>query len=222
MGTGMREDRMSDAPEGAGPSGRVSGGKTQGDLGGTPIPADSRAGVEPAAIWTETAALRPWVNNPKKITAADVAQVVASIRRFGFGAPIVARLADGEVLAGHKRLKAAQELGLTRVPVRYLDLDSREAHLYALADNQMAEDFEQNDAEVASNFAQFSEEERELVSSFEKELVKLSDTLDSSLEDGPMGAVEPYSIVIECSTEAERARVMARLRAEGLACHATL
>ena len=62
-----------------------------------------------------------------------------SIKRFGFGAPIVARRADDEVIAGHTRLAAAVALGLTKVPVRFLDLDPADAHLLALADNKLNE-----------------------------------------------------------------------------------
>jgi ParB-like chromosome segregation protein Spo0J len=42
--------------------------------------------------------------------------VAASIRRFGWQQPIVARR-TGEVIAGNTRLKAAQQLGMAKVPV---------------------------------------------------------------------------------------------------------
>jgi DNA modification methylase len=103
-----------------------------------PIPDSERPKSEAAAEWVATAALTPWVQNPRKNDPA-VARVVASIQRFGFGAPILARRADGEVIAGHTRLKAALALGLDRVPVRYLDLDPADAHLLALADNKLGE-----------------------------------------------------------------------------------
>jgi len=79
-----------------------------------------------------------WVKNPRK-NDANVSRVVDSIKRFGFGAPIVARRANGEVIAGHTRLKAAIRLKLARVPVRYLDITEHEAHLLALADNRLNE-----------------------------------------------------------------------------------
>jgi len=82
--------------------------------------------------------LVPWADNPRD-NAAAVAGVAASIERFGFGAPIVARSANGEVIAGHTRLLAARELGLAVVPVRWLDLSADEAHALALADNKLAE-----------------------------------------------------------------------------------
>lgn len=93
---------------------------------------------EPAAAWVSIKNLREWKDNPRKNDPA-VAAVAESIKRFGFGAPIIARLADGEVIAGHTRLKAAIKLGLSEVPVRYLDLDPADAHLLALADNKTSE-----------------------------------------------------------------------------------
>jgi len=83
-------------------------------------------------------ALIPWADNPRNNEAA-VQTVADSIKRFGFASPIIARRADGEVIAGHTRLKAARRLGLDRVPVRYMDLDPTDARLLALADNKLGE-----------------------------------------------------------------------------------
>jgi ParB-like chromosome segregation protein Spo0J len=91
---------------------------------------------EVAAVMVPVAALKPWVKNPRKNDPA-VDAIVASIRRWGFASPIIARAEDGEVIAGHTRLKAAIRLGLKSVPVRYMDLTPAEAHALALADNQL-------------------------------------------------------------------------------------
>ncbi len=94
---------------------------------------------ELAAEWVEITSLKPWDRNPRRRDDANISRVVESIKRFGFAAPILARRADSEVIAGHTRLKAAETLGITRVPVRYLDLDPADAHLLALADNRLNE-----------------------------------------------------------------------------------
>jgi ParB-like nuclease domain len=92
----------------------------------------------PAAEWVEVSKLTPWVKNPRR-NDENVARVVESIKRFGFGAPLVARRENGEVIAGHTRLKAAIKLKLKQVPVRYLDISEHDAHLLALADNRLNE-----------------------------------------------------------------------------------
>ena len=96
---------------------------------------------EQAATWLPIGDLTPWADNPRENDHA-VPEVARSIERFGFGAPILARPVDGgglEVIAGHTRLKAAESLGLDRVPVRVLDLDPTDARLLALADNRLGE-----------------------------------------------------------------------------------
>lgn len=99
---------------------------------------DPSSSSESAAEWVPIERLRPWIDNPR-VNDAAVEKVARSIKRFGFGAPIVARRADGEVIAGHTRLKASAQLGLKKVPVRYLDLDPADAHLLSLADNKLNE-----------------------------------------------------------------------------------
>ena len=94
--------------------------------------------LPPAAEYVAVASLRPWAKNPRKNDPA-VKAVADSIKRFGFGAPLIARRENGEIIAGHTRLKAAITLGLTEVPVRYLDLSEAEAHALALADNRVGE-----------------------------------------------------------------------------------
>lgn len=60
--------------------------------------------------------VRPYEGNPRTIPSEAVDRVAASIREFGFRQPIVVD-ADGVIIAGHTRLKAAQKLGLEKVPV---------------------------------------------------------------------------------------------------------
>ena len=93
---------------------------------------------EVAAVWESIDNLVPWDQNPR-LNDHSVDKVATSIKRFGFGAPIVARREDKMVIAGHTRLKAAKQLGLDAVPVRYLDLDPADAKMLALADNKIGE-----------------------------------------------------------------------------------
>ena len=60
--------------------------------------------------------LIPYVRNSRTHSDAQVAQIAASIKEFGWTNPI---LVDGEngIIAGHGRLLAARKLGYTEVPV---------------------------------------------------------------------------------------------------------
>ena len=102
------------------------------------------APADPAAVWVPLGELRPWIGNPRKNNDA-VKAVADSIRKFGFGTPLVARRQDRQIIAGHTRLLAARRLGLTHVPVRYLDLSAEDAQLLALADNKLGEIAEWDD-----------------------------------------------------------------------------
>ena len=56
-----------------------------------------------AAEYVPTASLKPWDKNPRKNDGEPVDKVAASIQKFDFGAPILARRANGEIIAGHTR-----------------------------------------------------------------------------------------------------------------------
>ena len=48
--------------------------------------------------------------------------------------------ADGYILAGHARLKAAEKAGIEEVPVIYLPLEGAKAEAYLIADNRLQEE----------------------------------------------------------------------------------
>lgn len=82
--------------------------------------------------------LRDYENNPRRNDMA-VEPVANSIREFGFKVPIVAT-ADGVIIAGHTRFKAAKLLKMKTVPVIIADkLTPEQVKAYRLADNKVAE-----------------------------------------------------------------------------------
>ncbi len=85
-------------------------------------------------------------NNPSnpRINDPAVPHVAASVRRFGWQQPIVAK-PSGEVIAGNTRLKAAHELGLTQVPVVWFEGSNLEATAFQIADNRSHEFSSWND-----------------------------------------------------------------------------
>ena len=82
--------------------------------------------------------LVPYARNSRLHSPEQVAQVAASIVEFGFTNPVLVDSNDG-IVAGHGRLAAARELGLTEVPVVVLDhLSDRQKRAYVIADNKLA------------------------------------------------------------------------------------
>lgn len=82
--------------------------------------------------------VKPYEKNPR-INDAAVDAVAESIRQFGFRQPIVVD-AEGVIVCGHTRWKAALKLGLTEVPVHVAkDLSPEKIKAYRIADNKSSE-----------------------------------------------------------------------------------
>ena len=96
--------------------------------------------------------LTPYHNNPRHNENA-VAAVAESIREFGFKVPIVID-SGGVVVTGHTRLKAAESLGMKKVPCIIADdLTPEQIKAFRVADNKVSElaewDFEKLEQELA-------------------------------------------------------------------------
>jgi ParB-like chromosome segregation protein Spo0J len=84
-------------------------------------------------------ALIPYDRNPRTHSEEQIAQIVNSIKEFGFTNPV---LLDGEngVIAGHGRLAAARVLRMDKVPCIELGhLTERQKRAYVIADNKIAQ-----------------------------------------------------------------------------------
>lgn len=82
--------------------------------------------------------LIPYARNSRTHSDAQVAQIAASIKEFGWTNPV---LLDGEngIIAGHGRLLAAQKLGQTEVPTIELShMTDAQKRAYVIADNKLA------------------------------------------------------------------------------------
>ncbi|MHC4447654.1 MAG: DNA modification methylase [Planctomycetota bacterium] len=82
--------------------------------------------------------VREYERNPRQISDEAINAVAKSIQTFGFKIPILLD-ADGTIIAGHTRLRAARKLGLATVPViRADDLTQEQAKALRVVDNQVA------------------------------------------------------------------------------------
>ena len=82
--------------------------------------------------------IKPYERNPRQNDQA-VDAVAESIRQFGFRQPIVVD-AEGVIICGHTRYKAALKLGLDKAPVHVAtDLSPEKIKAYRIADNKTAD-----------------------------------------------------------------------------------
>lgn len=82
--------------------------------------------------------LIPYAKNSRTHSDAQVAQIAASIKEFGFVNPVLIDEQDG-IIAGHGRIMAARKLGIDEVPcIRLAHLTENQKRAYVIADNKLA------------------------------------------------------------------------------------
>ena len=82
--------------------------------------------------------LIPYARNSRTHSDAQVAQIAASIREFGFTNPVLIDEQDG-IIAGHGRVLAARKLDMDAVPcIRLSHLTETQKRAYVIADNRLA------------------------------------------------------------------------------------
>ena len=105
--------------------------------------------------------LKPYDGNAKKHTNEQMDAIEASIKEFGFRNPIIVWTnEDGqpEIVAGHARAKAAQNLGMDIVPVIYVDdLSDAQRRALTLVDNQTTMMTEWDDVQLSYELDVLSE-----------------------------------------------------------------
>ncbi len=82
--------------------------------------------------------LIPYARNARTHSPAQIAQIAASIREFGWTFPLLVD-EQGTIIAGHGRVLAAQSLGLTEVPVMVATgWTETQRRAYVIFDNKVA------------------------------------------------------------------------------------
>ncbi len=179
-----------------------------------------------AAEWVALDRVHPWAKNPKPIEPKHVRELSRSIKRFGFGDPIVARTANGEIIAGHLRHAAAKRLKLQRIPVRFLDLSEEEAHVMAVAETKLERMRDFDDDQLSARLDELEEVGADLEFGTGFSADDIDDLIESGEgafdagSDGAPGGVDAlkFQLLVTCRDDAHQAELLDRLEAEGLEC----
>ena len=90
----------------------------------------------------EISNIKPYENNPRKLSEQAIEKVAMSLKEYGFRQPIVVDK-DMVIVAGHTRYRASKKLGLKQVPISVIDnLSKEQINAYRIADNRTAEESE--------------------------------------------------------------------------------
>lgn len=130
--------------------------------------------------------LVPYARNSRTHSDAQVAQIAASIREFGFTNPVLIR-EDNTIVAGHGRVMAAQQLGIDKVPcIRLSHLTDAQARAYVIADNKLALNAGWDEEMLAAELRALNDEGFDtLLTGFaEKEALTLIASVPPSLDPG--------------------------------------
>jgi ParB family transcriptional regulator, chromosome partitioning protein len=194
------------------------------------------AGEESAAIARSRgqkkiplAFLRPNPRNPRKdFNDQDLEDLVASIREKGIIQPILARTVPGhadtyEIIAGERRWRAAQRVGLHDVPVILVEADDKQALELAIIENVQRADL--NALEEALGYQQLETEynytQNDLAKVIGKSrshvantlrLLKLPEKTKRLLAEGQLSAGHARALL----TRADADEIASRIVAQGL------
>lgn len=164
--------------------------------------------------------LIPYARNSRTHSDAQVAQIAASIKEFGFTNPVLID-AENSIIAGHGRVLAARKLGMTSVPcieLGYLTETQRKA--YVIADNKLAlnagwdeellklEMVELKNLDFDNEILGFSADETEKLLCDENQTDELKEESYSEI----------FNIIIECKDEQEQEQLYNKFIAEGYKC----
>jgi len=89
--------------------------------------------------------IKPYENNPRKLSEKAIETVAMSLKEYGFRQPIVVDK-DRIIVVGHTRFRASKKLGFKEVPITIADnLTPEQINAYRIADNRTSEESEWDD-----------------------------------------------------------------------------
>lgn len=164
-------------------------------------------------VRVDIGSIKPHPKNPHKITDKAIDAVAASIRQFGFNQPILVGK-DNVIRVGHTRWQAAKQLGYTQVPVVVVDLPNIDA-LLAIDNLTHSKEWE---LELIADLIKSKPEINWTDYMTDRELAAFLRQGEPEEEDSDVGGVDmppTYSLVVNCSSEAEQTLLFEDLKRRG-------
>ena len=165
---------------------------------------------------------KPYERNARAHSPAQVTHLAKLITEYGWTMPLLADEKD-QLLAGHGRLLAARELGLTQVPVIVArGWTAAQKKAYRLADNESALlsswDAEMLRSEIGDLRAQGINLE---LAGFTSDALR--GIFPRSAEERQVSEGDPrFEIVVTCENEEHQREMLEQFNADGVKCRALI
>ena len=181
--------------------------------------------THPVIVSRKVDALIPYIRNSRTHSDAQVAQIAASVREFGWTNPV---LVDGEngIIAGHGRVLAARKMGMAEVPcIELAHLSEAQKKAYIIADNKLALNAGWDNELLALELGELHAADFDMaLLGFDAGELSAAMGLDEELDgDAPkidegIDYKEKFAIIVECADEAEQQATFERLDSMGFTC----
>lgn len=163
-------------------------------------------------------ALKPHPKNPNTHPPKQLEALGKIILKAGWRAPIVVSRRSGFIIKGHGRRLAAIAVGLKEAPVDFQNYRSAEEEMAdMIADNHLAEMAEMDLDQLSENLEELRAAGTDLdLTGFSESQIKVPRPASTAAEVPK----HLYELIIECKSESQQVRLLARLSREGLTCRA--
>ena len=166
--------------------------------------------------------LVPYAKNARTHTPAQIEQVAASIKEWGWTVPVLVD-ESGVLIAGHARTLAAQKLGIEEVPCMVArGWSEAQVRAYVIADNKLAENAGWNQELLAAEMSDLQGMAFDLgLMGFDAAevdgLLGVPDEQPEKEESG-IDYNENFAVVVVCQSESHQQEVYDRLTSDGYDC----
>lgn len=168
--------------------------------------------------------LIPYAQNARMHSPEQVKQIVASIQEWGWTNPVLID-ENGQIIAGHGRVLAAQKLKIADVPVMVArGWTETQKRAYVLADNQLALNGSWDEAilRLELDDLKVAGADLDLIGFSEKDMLRLLGDGTKDADTTPQMNGLEFRVVLDCEGEDHQKELLQRFEQEGLKCRALI
>ena len=164
--------------------------------------------------------INPAKYNPREISPYQFTGLCESIKKFGLTQPLIVNKITNTLVSGHQRVKAAEALGFTHVPVTYVELSEAEEKALNITMNNKAisGDFTETLKQLLLEIKTDLGDEQLFALNLDatlKDLATFEPNIEPEEEEEPT-TKEKLRIIIECSNTDEHIELFQEFVGRGL------